>query len=132
MSITLGAITLPNDMEWLDEHAWSPVASQVEVTSGGSLLLEESKQLAGRPITLSSLPDMGCVTRAVVEALRALADETSTPNLTLTIPGRDAMTVRFRRGDGQPVEARPAYHISHNRIAESDLHVLTLRLIQVS
>jgi hypothetical protein len=131
VAITLGAVSLPDDLEWLDEFAWSPVAAQVEVTAGGSLLLEESAQLAGRPITLSSQPNMGCVTRSVVDALRALADSTATPNLTLTIPGRSPITVRFRRSDGAPVEARPAYHIAQNRVASTDLHVLTLRLLQV-
>ena len=49
---TLGAITLPGDLEWIDEFSWSPVGQQVDVTLGGSLIVEESAQLAGRPITL--------------------------------------------------------------------------------
>ena len=57
MAITLGSIaawtvTLPGDMQWSDEFAWLPSTSLVEIACNGALLVEESAQLAGRPITL--------------------------------------------------------------------------------
>lgn len=52
--ITLGAITLPEELRWVDEHAWSPVArSGVDDYSlTGAPLRQAAIKQAGRPITL--------------------------------------------------------------------------------
>jgi hypothetical protein len=133
MPITLGAISLPDDMEWTDEFAWLPVGQQVEVTLGGSLLVEESQQLAGRPITLEGRMDgntgFALVSRATVLALRALAAAPLTAPLVLTLADTRSFSVRFRHGDGTAVEARAMKHIVPQY--STDLYAITLRLIEV-
>jgi len=54
---SLAGIPLPDDIEWPDENEWSPVTQQLEVSLSGAMLVEESMQLAGRPITLRSNQD---------------------------------------------------------------------------
>ena len=126
---TLGDIDLSGDLEWADEFGWSPTAQQAEVTLGGSLLIEESAQLAGRPITLRSgqagQSYWGLADRATVLALQALADEPRDEPLQLTLPDEREFNVLFRHGD-LAVEARPLRHVWPPE--SSDLYLLTLRL----
>lgn len=134
MSVILDTIELPEDLRWADEYAWLPVASQVDVTCGGSLLVEESAQLAGRPITLESGTDgdgrhWAVVTRETVEALRALAAAAQADPLELELEDGRTFDVRFRHGDGVAVEARPVKHIAPHE--NGDYYHLTLRLLQV-
>lgn len=126
---TLDDIELPGDLEWIDEFDWSPVAAQTEVTLGGSLLVEESAQLAGRPITLrtgqagSTL--WGVVPRSTVLALQALANTPRDTPMTLTLPDERTFDVLFRHTE-LAVEARPQRHVWPPE--DTDLYLLTLRL----
>ena len=134
MAVTLGAISLPGDVEWIDEFGWLPTASQVEVTCGGSLVVEESKQLAGRPITLRSVFNAGdehyaTTTRAVIKALYALASEPRGDPLLLTLEDARTFEVRFRHQDDLAFEATPSHHIAPHD--DADLYAFTLRLMQV-
>lgn len=72
--VTLEEILLPNDLLWVDEFRWTPVASSSWYSLAGSLIIEQGVKLAGRPITLEP-PDneMAWVSRSVHEALRAAA-----------------------------------------------------------
>lgn len=67
-------ISLPNDLLWVDEFRWTPVASSSSYSLAGSLIIEQGVKLAGRPITLEP-PDneMAWVSRATHAALRAAA-----------------------------------------------------------
>lgn len=131
--ITLGAVTLPGDMQWIDEFRWSAVSQQIEVTTGGSLLVEESAQLAGRPITLEGRMDgsigFALPVRSVIAALQAMADAPLVAPMTLALADGRSFSVRFRYGDGVPVEAAPIKHIVPAE--DTDLYTLTLRLMQV-
>lgn len=131
--ITLSAITLPGDMEWVDEFGWLPTAASVEVTLGGALVVEESAQLAGRPITLEGRMEgqrgFALVTRAVVLALRSLAAAPLAAPMELTLADGRTFDVRFRHHDGLAVEAKPMKHIAPQY--STDLYALTLRLIEV-
>jgi hypothetical protein len=133
MPITLGTITLPGDMQWTDEFAWSPVSQQREVTFNGALVIEESEQLAGRPITLEGREDgddvFAVVEREVVEDLRALAAGPLADPLTLTLADSRSFSVRFNYAAGNPVDARPYRHIVPAEA--NDWYALTLRLIEV-
>jgi dipeptidyl aminopeptidase/acylaminoacyl peptidase len=78
MSAHLAGVTLPDDLEWVDEFDRSPVSQQVEVSLAGALIVEESAQLTGAPITLRSGQSgsnyWALADRATVIALQALAD----------------------------------------------------------
>ncbi len=134
MTASLAAIQLPDDMRWVDEFTWLPTVSHVELASNGALWVEESAQLAGRPITLESGSDgngrpWALVRRATVEALRALAAAPAPAPLDLEVPDGRTFSVRFRHQDGPAVEARPLRHIVPH--VADDLYHLTLRLMQV-
>lgn len=133
MPYTLGAVQLPMDVEWTDEFGWLPTAQQVDVTIGGSLIVEESKQLAGRPITLrgvfDSSPGYAVATRAVIKALYALADDPLVSPLLLTLEEGQTFNVRFRHHDGLAVEASALKHIAPHD--DADLYAFTLRLMEV-
>lgn len=131
---TLGALELPEDLRWSDEYAWLPTASQVEVACNGALWVEESSQLAGRPITLESGTDTSTrhwalATRATVDALRAMAAVAQAAPLVLALEDGRSFNVRFRHHDGIAVEARPVRHIVPHQA--DDLYHITLRLMQV-
>ena len=134
MAVTLGAITLPGDVEWVDEFGWLPTANQVEIAWSGSLIVEESKQLAGRPITLRGVfnagdEHYGTTTRAVVKAIHALASDVLGAPLLLTLEDARTFNVRFRLQDEPAFEATPARHIAPHD--DADLYAFTLRLMQV-
>jgi hypothetical protein len=100
MSVTLGGITLPDDLVWVDEFDFEPVAQASARTLGGVLISEETELLAGRDITLGAAGQW--VERSVVIALRALAADAGETH-TLSLRGTD-YTVQFRR---PAIEARP-------------------------
>lgn len=132
--ITLGAVTLPDDIQWLDEFAWNAVAMQQELTLDGALLLEYSAQQAGRPITLSSGSDRAgryaVASRATVEALHALANATHDEPFALAgLREGLVWSVRWRYAEGPAFEARPLRHVMPP--AAEDLYEITLRLIAV-
>ncbi|PJK00847.1 hypothetical protein CO641_02435 [Lysobacteraceae bacterium NML91-0213] len=133
MSVLLGAIELPGDLRWADEFAWGPVASQVEVACNGALWVEESAQLAGRPITLESGTDAyghwAVVSRQTVEALWTLASAPLAAPLVLVLEDGRTFNVRFRHGDGAALEATPIVHIAPH--VAGDLYHITIRLLQV-
>jgi hypothetical protein len=133
MPITLGTISLPEDLQWTDEFSWSPVAQQREVTFNGALIIEEAAQLAGRPITLEGRLEgnagFAAVERSVIQDLRALAAEPLSDPLVLTLDDGRAFDVRFNYESGNPVEAKPYKHVIPP--ANTDLYALTLRLLEV-
>ncbi|MEW6487658.1 MAG: hypothetical protein AB1578_07060 [Thermodesulfobacteriota bacterium] len=104
MPHVLGGVTLPADLLWVDEFAWTPVEQAREYTLDGSLILEEAVMQAGRPITLASGPDRAWVTRTTVAALYALAQAPAA--LALTLHDGRAFSVVFRHAE-RALEAEP-------------------------
>lgn len=123
--ITLGGVTLPGDLRWSDEFAWSPVARAADYSLTGALIVEEAAKLAGRPITLEAKSEeLGYVwlERSAVEALAALA---ATPGWTgiLTLADARQFTVAFR---DEGVTADPVRH--RTPAASADPYTLVVRL----
>jgi len=54
MTITVDAIEIPDDLHWVDEHDWTPIAQTEQFTLTGSLVVDQGAKSAGRPITLTS------------------------------------------------------------------------------
>lgn len=102
-AITLGGVTLPDDLQWTDEYAWSPVARASEYSLTGALVVEEAVKLAGRPITLAG--EWAWIDITTLADLRALA---ATPGWTGTLVLADgrSFTVAFREGG---VTAEPVF-----------------------
>jgi len=100
--ITLAGIELPPYLEWEDEFSWTPVDQQTGYSVTGSLLLDISTKLAGRPITLVGTEHLGWITRALLLDLQTLTD---TPDIReLDYHGR-IFSTRFRYDGGDPVTA---------------------------
>jgi hypothetical protein len=135
LTLTSGAtvITLPEDLQWVDEFAPWKVAQVFEHSLSGALIVQESAKLAGRPITLQSGSNYAWATRETVEALQALEAVANGPNMTLSVPTHEAanrtFTVRFRRDTGA-IEAAQIKLILPP--APTDWYSLTLRLMQVA
>jgi hypothetical protein len=88
------AVTLPEDLQWTDEHDWSAIAQTSPVYSlSGSVLVQQGTKLAGRPITLAG--DWVWVPKVTVDTLRTWSD---VPALKMTLTHYDGrqFTVCFR------------------------------------
>lgn len=129
----LGVLTLPDGLQWTDEFTWLPVAQQVDIAFNGALVIEESAQLAGRPITLQSGQSgsnyWGMAKRDLVEDLRGLAAEPLADPLTLVLADGRSFTVRFRYDNGPALEAQPWK--AYDAFVDDDYYSITLRLMQV-
>lgn len=126
--ITLGGLTLPGDLRWTDEFAWSPVLRSAEYSLTGALIVQEATRQAGRPITLvADNPGGGYVwlARTSIVALAALA---ATPGWSgqLTLADGRTFIVAFREGG---ISAEPVRHIAPHE--DADPYTLTLALMSV-
>ena len=135
--ITLAGITLPGDLFWSDEFSDTLVGQARKYSLTGALIIQESVRQAGRAITLETtqyrdtwVAPVRLDTLRLLQALEADPDEAP---FALVLPDHNAGTrtfnVAFRRGDGQPIEARPTKFASP--AIDTDLFAITLRLIQV-
>lgn len=126
-----GALLLPDDLLWTDEHAWSPAVATTSYLITGALLIQSATRQAGRPITLVGAPDMAWVTRATVEQLRAWAAlpvSDTAGRFVLTFADGRAFAVAFRHSD-TAIEAEPVLGIPAR--ADTDFYRLTLRFLEI-
>ncbi|WP_263322591.1 hypothetical protein [Endozoicomonas sp. Mp262] len=102
----LDHIELPDDLLWVDEFDWNPVAQAIDRSLTGALMVQEQAKLYGRPITLTGGDEAGWVTRATVLELMALANM---PDKKLPLIFSDGRTfsVCFRRNKENPIFATP-------------------------
>ena len=123
-----GDITLPDDLLWINEFDWNPVAQTTEWSLTGALLIQEEQLIHGRPIVLSGNGEAGCVSRLTVKNLFALSKEAN-KSMTLTLPDRRQFSVIFNRSNGAPVEAQQILPFAYPE--DSDQYLLTPRLLTV-
>ena len=128
MAITLGTITLPDDLEWTDEFDWCPVEDSIDTALSGSIVIQTGTRPKGRPITLAGSDDSSApITREDLEKIKALADVPPS-SLTLDYHGR-IFNVRFRYSE-KPYSAKPVLYNYASR--ESDgLYIVTIRLMEI-
>lgn len=86
MAVSLGGVSLPDDLAWPDEYEWQTLSVNTEYSLTGALLVQIATKLAGRPITLQSNNDRSWVTRAVASSIKAL--QTAGDQVTLTVRGQ--------------------------------------------
>ena len=128
-NITLGSITLPGDLHWVDEFAWGPVERSATRSLTGALIVEESTRILGRPITLEAKSEeVGFVwlPRSTVTELYNLAAISGWTG-TLTLADARSFTVAFR---DEGISAAPVQHRAPS--ADSDPYTLTLKLQTVA
>lgn len=132
--ITLGGITLPEDLQWIDEFADGSdlVGQEVRTTITGALVIQASAQQAGRKLTLQGRLEgsegFTAVSRGLIDDLRVLA---AIPAAVYAITLADGRTfdVVFRRDGGPAIEAAPLKHIAPAQA--DDLYFPTIRLMMV-
>ncbi len=131
------SITLPTDLFWENELAWTDVEGSFERTLGGSLLVWNSIVLKGRPFDLVATDQRGWFTREMVEQLNASTFRITTMTLTLTYTKRVSgspvvtpFTVMWRFNEKPVIDVQPliASRVEHTR---DDYYTGTLKLIEV-
>ncbi|MFZ6675375.1 hypothetical protein [Undibacterium sp. Xuan67W] len=122
-------MTLSHDLQWVDEHSWSPVIANVEYSMTGALIVEAATRLAGRPITLQP-PDesMAWHTRAIVDQLRLWCSQAGQTFL-LTLDDGRSFNVMFRHQDSPAMESKPVRKMA-TYDPEDDWQV-TLKLMEI-
>ena len=117
-----------DQLEWVDEFTWDPVAQEQERSLSGALIVQEGVKLYGRPITLAS-NGAAYFKLSVVRQLEALRDERGRIML-LTLPTGAQHQVIFNRAAGAPLEATPMWRAVNP--GPDALYEITLRLITVA
>lgn len=138
MTVSLGGVALPEDIDWPDEYTAWKVGQVLRTSLTGALIVQEAVRQAGRSITLAST-DLGngryvaLVTLDVLNALRSLEEVGGGASLQLVLIGSGEVertfTVRFNRAGGAAIEARPIKQVVP--VESSDYFFITLRLITV-
>ena len=124
-AITLGGVSLPGDLRWTDEFAWSSVTRSAEYSLTGALIVEAAVKQAGRPITLAAAGEVW-INATQLAALYALA-ETPGWTGTLVLANHREFTVAFR---DEGVAAEPVVFQAPSG-ARDDWWQVTLKLIEV-
>lgn len=122
-------ITLPDDLSWVDEFSWLPTSQQKEFGFDGSLIVEESAVLAGRPITLEGSRDHAWIDRVTLQAMYALAAVTHETPMVLTLFDGRTFNVLFRHDSQLAVEGKPM--IDFVPLVDGDFYIPTFRFLQV-
>lgn len=128
MNWQLGTIILPGDLQWIDE-IWQAAKQAEDPALNGGVIIQRSRQVAGRPMTLQTPPGV-FVTRQQVLDLSAFHDDENTDVFTVTHPDAREFQCRFRHGDGQAVDADNTYFLSPPEPGDA-WHTLTLRMMTV-
>ena len=124
----LDVITLPDDLLWINEFGWNPVAQTTERSLSGALLVQEGQLNHGRAIVLSGNGEAGWVSRLTVKNLYALA-KAANKTMSVTLPDGRQFSVIFDRANGTGVETRQLIPFAYPD--DDDLYLVTLRLITV-
>ena len=131
MSIVLysGAteIVLHEDLRWVDEDSWHPVAQVEDRGITGALIVQAAAMTAGRPITLEPENEGSAwMHSSVVEQLRNLA---VVPGLQMELSIRDIRRAVIFRHSEIALETTPVVH--YNDRMPGDWFLCTLRFLEL-
>lgn len=130
-SLVDGATTifLPDDLLWTDEFGWLPTAQQADIAFDGALILQESAQQAGRPMTIEGDRNSAWIDRATLLLLQTLASTPRTTSMVLTLFDGRTFNVFFRHNASAPaVDAKPI--VRYADPVDDDSYSLILRFLQ--
>ncbi|GAB0056752.1 hypothetical protein SIID45300_01064 [Candidatus Magnetaquicoccaceae bacterium FCR-1] len=104
----LGALILPNSIQWSDRDSWSPVKQTALQTLSGRVVLHPTRQITGRPITLLAEKSVTWLTQSEIDALKAMAAQ---PGATFELHWLDdpVRVVTFRHHDPPAVAFQPIF-----------------------
>lgn len=127
MTITLGGVSLPADLQWVDEFGWNPVAQTTERSLTGALLVQEAALSYGRPIIFQGGDNGAWIKRSDLVALKAKADQVGLV-MALDYHGTEHSVIFDRTA--QPLSATEVLRLS-NPDTEHLYNNLTIRLLTV-
>lgn len=122
------AISFSDDLIWADEFGWSPITQDKQYTIGGTLVIQESKKLAGRPITLRGYNIWE--SRSVIEQLHS-ASLLTAQDFTLTLHDGRSFTVRFDHTQNKPVDTEAVF-AGRDTEATDEFYINALHFIVVA
>lgn len=130
MPVILEGITLPDDIQWVDEFVGHGVGQTIAPTLTGALIVEENAQPEGRPMTLDS-GDGSWVDRTTVEALEVLASTPLSDGETLALEWADGreFEVVFDRSRGRGFEAVERLRLAAGSHSSDHPYLLKLTLL---
>lgn len=128
MAILLDTITLPSELIWQDEFAWSMVSSRVTYTINGKPLIEQAKLASesGRPITLSGTG--AWITYADALIIRGWSNTTN-KIMALTLHDDSIKRVMFRHWEKPVMEFIPV--MGYADMESTDVGTIVLKLVIV-
>lgn len=110
MPVSFGGITLPEDIQWIDEFSGFGVGQIITPSLTGALVVEEFTQTEGRPITLQS-GEGSWTDRSIVEQLYTLQATALASGVFIPLVWSDGtiFDVVIDRSRGGGFEAREVY-----------------------
>lgn len=125
MSITLGGITLPTELVWVDEFDWQSIEQNISRSLGGRVFVQQRTKINGQPILLAGYEQAEWIDRATLEQLTTLAAQGSAMTLLIN---SDSYQVRFDY-PANPIQATPV--IDYSDPAADDFYTITIQLVTV-
>ncbi|MGP5518016.1 hypothetical protein ACTXNA_07210 [Psychrobacter celer] len=130
-NVSTGAvIDLDDEMYPSDEHDWSAIVSNTKYALDGTMIVEQSVRQAGRPYTLQAPDDMGWLSRATVNALKAERDKLGATFWLDYLADGDVKRVKVMFDTtGDAITARPVKDFISPSL--DDLFIVTLRFLEI-
>lgn len=129
-TVTDAVIELDDELYPSDEHDWSPLVSNTIYALDGTMIVQQSIRKAGRPYTMQAPNDMGFLTRATVNALKAERDKLgATFWLDYRADGQVKRAKVMFDTTGEAITARPLKAFISPSL--DDLFAVTLKFIEV-
>ena len=123
-------VPLEDGFLWSDEFDWKPIEQKQEYAINGTLIIQEGKKQAGRPITLSPTDGQGWIKRSSLSILKdwsALQGEQFT--LVFEYPhDTRQFNVIFNHSDGA-INAKPV--MGFPTVSDGDYYEVTLKFLEV-
>ncbi len=129
MTITLDAITLPEDLVWSNEYNWSPVVQTAKKSVTGAIIVQEAIQQKGRSIILSGAQNSAWVDRATLDALQV---KSNTVDLAMAlVHNGNSYTVMFDRSSNSDtgISVTEIYPVANP--TSDHVYQITLKLIEI-
>lgn len=122
MAKTLNGLVLPDQIQWIDEYEYAPVASEIRRTLGGVAVVYSQGLIEARPVTLEARDGVEWLTQQTVDDLTAIAE---TPGAQYTLDWNGALyTVMFRHHEPPVISFQPVW-------PEHDYYTGTIKLMTV-
>lgn len=115
---------------WSDEFDWKPIEQKQEYAIDGTLIIQEGKKQAGRPITLSPTDGQGWVPRSVLSRIKdwsGLQGEQFTLIFEYPHDTRQ-FNVIFNHQEGA-IDAKPV--LGFPTVADGDFYEVTFKFLEV-